>query len=97
MEKSKNKVRERRTYYGWSQRELARMVGITSGAMSAIERGVHWPGVDTAIRLSRALGTSVETLWGDGVEDLEKRENVHRGWEQRPGSGDRPEKERRKR
>lgn len=72
MDRSRIKVRERRTYYGWSQRELARMVGITSGAMSAIERGVHWPGADTAIRLARALGSTVEELWGEAVE---KRRN----------------------
>ena len=72
MEEDNIKIRDRRTYYGYSQRELARMVGITSGAMSAIERGVHWPGVDTAIRLARILGSTVEELWGDGVEDFGK-------------------------
>lgn len=70
MDKSKIKVRESRTYYGYSQRELARMVGITSGAMSAIERGVHWPGADTALRLAVALGSTVEELWGEAVPGL---------------------------
>lgn len=72
-----NKVRERRTYYGWSQRELARMVGITSGAMSALERGVSWPMADTAIRLARALGTTVEYLWGEAVPDTAKMQETH--------------------
>ena len=97
MERSKIRVRERRTYYGYSQRELAKMVGITSGAMSAIERGVHLPVADTAIRIARVLGTTVEELWGDGVEDFGKRESAHGGRERVPGRSAGNGKERRKR
>lgn len=63
-----SKVMDRRLYFDISQRELARRVGITSAAMSAIERGVHLPNVAIAILIARALETSVEDLWGDDAD-----------------------------
>lgn len=60
-----NKISDLRSYHGVSQRALARRVGISSAAMSAIERGVHVPNVTTAIRIARELKTTVEELWGD--------------------------------
>lgn len=63
-----SKVRDRRLYFDISQRELARRVGITSAAMSAIERGVHLPNVAVAILIARTLETSVEDLWGDDAD-----------------------------
>lgn len=58
-----NNVRYWREYQGISQRELARIVGVTSGEISGIERGVHLPNVVTAILIARALGVPVEKLW----------------------------------
>lgn len=59
----KNNIRYWREYYGISQRELARLVGVTSAAMSGIERGVHLPNVVVAILIARALQVPVEQLW----------------------------------
>lgn len=58
-----NNVRYWREYQGISQRELARIVGVTSGEISGIERGAHLPNVVTAILIARALGVPVEKLW----------------------------------
>ncbi|MDY3781355.1 MAG: helix-turn-helix transcriptional regulator [Candidatus Faecousia sp.] len=58
-----NNVRYWREYQGISQRELARIVGVTSGEISGIERGVYLPNVVTAILIARALGVPVEKLW----------------------------------
>ena len=58
-----NNVRYWREYQGISQRELARIVGVTSGEIIGIERGVHLPNVVTAILITRALGVPVEKLW----------------------------------
>ena len=58
------RIKDRRLYFGISQRELARRVGITSAAMSAIERGVHLPNVAVAILIARELQVNVEYLWG---------------------------------
>ena len=59
----KNNIRYWREYYGISQRELARLVGVTSATISGIERGVHLPSVITAILIARALQVPVEQLW----------------------------------
>lgn len=62
------RIKGRRLYFGISQRELARRVGITSAAMSAIERGVHLPNVAVAILIARELQVNAEYLWGDEAD-----------------------------
>lgn len=60
------KLKELRDYHGISQRELARRVGVGKTTISEIERGDRLPNVLTAIRIARALETTVEEIWGDG-------------------------------
>src|SRR5258708_3706355 len=67
--KTVRKVREAR---GITQLELARRAGISRQALGAIEAGTYQPGVTVAIALSRELGQSVETLFGDGGEAISK-------------------------
>lgn len=49
---------------GLSQRELARAAGITRQAVGAIESRRSQPSVGIALALARALGTTVEELFG---------------------------------
>jgi len=49
---------------GLSQRELARVAGITRQAVGSIESGRSQPSVGIALALARALGTTVEALFG---------------------------------
>lgn len=72
-----SRVKDRRLYFGLTQREIARRVGITSAAMSEIERGAHIPSAVVAILIARELQTSVEDLWGD-VADKYRPKNVER-------------------
>lgn len=60
------KLKDLRDYYGISQRELARRIGVGKTTISEIERGDRLPNVLTAIRIARALKTTVEEIWGDG-------------------------------
>lgn len=60
------KLRDLRDYHGISQSELARRVGVGKTTISEIERGDRLPNVLTAIRIARALETTVEEIWGDG-------------------------------
>ncbi len=60
------KIKDLRDYHGISQRELARRVGVGKTTISEIERGDRLPNVLTAIRIARALETTVEEIWGDG-------------------------------
>jgi molybdate-binding protein/DNA-binding XRE family transcriptional regulator len=47
-----------------SQAELARVAGITRQALGAIESGRAQPGVTVALAIARAVGSSVEELFG---------------------------------
>lgn len=71
-----SRISEMRSYHGITQRELARRVGISSAAMSAIEREAHMPNVITALRIARELGTTVEELWGDKKEAARREKQL---------------------
>lgn len=58
-------VRSERDRLGWSQRELAERAGLSRTEVSAIETARVTPSAAIAIRLARALGSSVETLFGE--------------------------------
>lgn len=49
-----------------SQDQLAEMAGISRQAVAGFEGGRFAPSLPVALRLSRALGTNVEDLFGDG-------------------------------
>lgn len=61
----KNNVREYREYKGVSLRWLARKVGCGTSTLCDVERGKSIPNVRLAIRIAKALGTTVENLWED--------------------------------
>ena len=63
MARMENNVREYRVYKGVSLRWLARKVGCGTSTLCDIERGKSIPNVRLAIRIARALGTTVEELW----------------------------------
>ena len=60
----KNRIKERRTELGMSQEQLAQASGIGRSTISEIEAGKHAPTVDVALSIARALGKSVEELFG---------------------------------
>lgn len=59
-----NRVRARRNGAGISQQALADASGLSRQAIVAIETGRSVPGTKAALRLARALGCSVEDLFG---------------------------------
>ena len=64
----RNRVREERLRLGLGQGELAERAGVTRQLVGAIEVGRHAPSVDAALRISSALGLSVESLFRPGDE-----------------------------
>lgn len=60
-----NKVKQYREYHGVSQQWLARKAKCGRTTVYEIERGGRLPNVVTAIRIARALQTTVENLWED--------------------------------
>ncbi len=58
------RVLRRRRERGLSQRELAERAGVTRQAIAAIETGRAQPTVGVAVAIARALGASVDSLFG---------------------------------
>jgi transcriptional regulator with XRE-family HTH domain len=56
------RIRELRSARGFSQEELAERVGLTSQAMSNIERKRSLPSLDTLEALARELGATPSSL-----------------------------------
>lgn len=65
-----NALRERRRACNLSQAELAARVGLSRQALVAIESGAAVPSTAAALRLARALGTTVEALFALAPEPL---------------------------
>lgn len=61
-----NRVRELRTSSGLTQAELAERAGVSRTAITAIEGERLVPSVAAALALAKALGTTVEVLFGQG-------------------------------
>jgi len=59
------RVRERRLAMGLTQDRLAARARVSRALVGALERGRHMPATDAAIRLARALDTTVERLFDD--------------------------------
>lgn len=62
-ERLHNRLRERRARLNLTQADLAAMVEVSRKTINTVENGVFIPSTVLALRLARALGTSVETLF----------------------------------
>ena len=58
----KTRVRELRLSRGWTQAELAEMVGVSARTIISIELEQYSPSLMLAYRLARQFGTTVEEL-----------------------------------
>ena len=76
-EKPGNRLRQQRTVLGLTQVELAARAGISRTAVTAIEGDRLVPSVASALAIARALGTTVENLFGD---EASKPEAVVWAW-----------------
>jgi transcriptional regulator with XRE-family HTH domain len=56
------KLRRLRKERGWTQRELARRVGVTETHLRGVEVGIRGPSVALIRQIAAALGVSVDTL-----------------------------------
>ena len=65
-----NRLRDARERAGLSQAALAARAGISRQAVGAVEAGRHAPSVDTALRLARAVGATVEEVFGAAPEGV---------------------------
>jgi putative transcriptional regulator len=58
-----NRLREERARRNLTQADLATMVGVSRKTINTVENGVFIPSTVLALRLARALGTSVEEIF----------------------------------
>jgi putative transcriptional regulator len=59
----KNRLRQARAARGWTQADLAEQVGVTRKTVNTVENGVFVPSTVLALKLARALETTVEDLF----------------------------------
>jgi putative transcriptional regulator len=59
----RNKINALRTARGWSQGELAEMVGATRQTINAIEQEKYAPSLELAFRIAEAFGVAFEEVW----------------------------------
>ena len=57
-------LREARAKAGLTQLELAELIGVSRKTINTVENGVFIPSTLLALKLARALGTTVEKLFG---------------------------------
>jgi putative molybdopterin biosynthesis protein len=63
------RLRLARQARGFSQLQLAGMAGVSRQAVSAVEAGLSDPSLRVAVALSRALGLTVEELFGPAIAE----------------------------
>ena len=62
-ERLDNRLREERARLNLTQADLATMVGVSRKTINTVENRVFIPSTVLALRLARALGMSVESLF----------------------------------
>jgi DNA-binding XRE family transcriptional regulator len=58
-----NNLREIREGLGLTQEQLADLIGLSRQSIISIERGHFMPSIETALRLSSALGIQIDALF----------------------------------
>jgi putative transcriptional regulator len=58
-----NRLREERARRDLTQAQLAELVGVSRKTINTVENGVFVPSTVLALKLARALGTTVEKLF----------------------------------
>ncbi|BCW89791.1 hypothetical protein sos41_29580 [Alphaproteobacteria bacterium SO-S41] len=56
-------MRDARTAVGLTQAQLAEKIGVSRKTINTVENGVFIPSTVLALKLARALGTTVEALF----------------------------------
>ncbi len=58
-------IREKRLSNEMSQQQLSERVGVSRQTIISMENGSYAPSVFLALKVAKALGTTVEQLWGN--------------------------------
>ncbi len=61
----KNNIRILRTEKGWSQGELASLLGVSRQTVNALENGRYDPSLPLAFKIARLLSLPIEQIFED--------------------------------
>ena len=64
----KNRIKELRTERGWTQQQLAELVGVSRQSINSIERERYEPSLTLALRFAHVFGRATEDIFT--LEDL---------------------------
>lgn len=70
------RLRLLRRRFGYSQRKLARLSGVSNAAISMIENGTLNPSIGTMVKILRALSISMADFWQNEPQAMADREQV---------------------
>ncbi len=59
----RNTIKVQRAVKDWTQEELAHRVGVTRKTINTIENGVYVPSTYLALKIAKAFGVTVETVF----------------------------------
>jgi putative transcriptional regulator len=69
----RNRVKELRARYGFTQSDLGKRVDVTRQTIAFIEKGEFSPSITLALKLAKALQTNVDGLfWLEGEDENEE-------------------------
>ena len=71
-----NKIRERRNFLKVTQENLANAINVSSSFISDIENGRRKMSLETMIKISIALKTSLDYFVLDNVKDVKLKNNI---------------------
>lgn len=63
-----NRIRDFREARGWSQGELARLLGVSRQTINAVETDKYDPSLPLALRMAKLFGAAVPELFIDNWE-----------------------------
>ncbi len=63
-----NRIRDHREARGWSQGELARLLGVSRQTINAVETDKYDPSLPLALRMAKLFGVAVPDLFIDRWE-----------------------------
>ena len=69
-----NRLKEIRLTCNMPQNELAEKAGVTRMTLNRYERSEFLPSIDTALRLARILGVTVQDIWSEDGREKEAEE-----------------------
>jgi putative transcriptional regulator len=59
----RNRIRELRSERGWTQQELAELVGVSRQSINSIERNRYVPSLPLALQFARVFGCPTDAIF----------------------------------